>query len=331
MTNKERTQILGTGYAVPDRVLTNRELESMVDTSDEWIITRTGIRERRICSPDWATSDLALLAAEKAIKNAGIEAGDLDLILVATVTPDMIFPSTACLLQGRLGADKAAAFDISAGCTGFIYALAVADRFLMAGDYRYILVVGAETLSRITDYTDRNTCVLFGDGAGAVVVGRGSGANGILSTYLAADGSGESLLYLPAGGSRMPATHQTVDEHLHYIRMQGNEVFRFAVNAIPECVRQVLEPAGVSIDEIDHFVFHQANIRILQTAVKRMKIPWEKTIVNIERYGNMSAASIPLAIAEAVEEGIIHPGQLLVMVGFGAGMTMGSALVRWGR
>jgi len=331
MTNKERTQILGTGYAVPDRVLTNRELESMVDTSDEWIITRTGIRERRICSPDWATSDLALLAAEKAIKNAGIEAGDLDLILVATVTPDMVFPSTACLLQGRLGADKAAAFDISAGCTGFIYALAVADRFLMAGDYRYILVVGAETLSRITDYTDRNTCVLFGDGAGAVVVGRGSGANGILSTYLAADGSGESLLYLPAGGSRMPATHQTVDEHLHYIRMQGNEVFRFAVNAIPECVRQVLEPAGVSIDEIDHFVFHQANIRILQTAVKRMKIPWEKTIVNIERYGNMSAASIPLAIAEAVEEGIIHPGQLLVMVGFGAGMTMGSALVRWGR
>jgi len=331
MTNKERTQILGTGYAVPDRVLTNRELESMVDTSDEWIITRTGIRERRICSPDWATSDLALLAAEKAIKNAEIEAGDLDLILVATVTPDMVFPSTACLLQGRLGADKAAAFDISAGCTGFIYALAVADRFLMAGDYRYILVVGAETLSRITDYTDRNTCVLFGDGAGAVVVGRGSGANGILSTYLAADGSGESLLYLPAGGSRMPATHQTVDEHLHYIRMQGNEVFRFAVNAIPECVRQVLEPAGVSIDEIDHFVFHQANIRILQTAVKRMKIPWEKTIVNIERYGNMSAASIPLAIAEAVEEGIIHPGQLLVMVGFGAGMTMGSALVRWGR
>lgn len=331
MTNKERTQILGTGYAVPDRVLTNRELESMVDTSDEWIITRTGIRERRICSPDWATSDLALLAAEKAIKNAGIEAGDLDLILVATVTPDMVFPSTACLLQGRLGADKAAAFDISAGCTGFIYALAVADRFLMAGDYRYILVVGAETLSRITDYTDRNTCVLFGDGAGAVVVGRRSGANGILSTYLAADGSGESLLYLPAGGSRMPATHQTVDEHLHYIRMQGNEVFRFAVNAIPECVRQVLEPAGVSIDEIDHFVFHQANIRILQTAVKRMKIPWEKTIVNIERYGNMSAASIPLAIAEAVEEGIIHPGQLLVMVGFGAGMTMGSALVRWGR
>ncbi len=316
---------------MPDRILTNQELESMVDTTDEWIITRTGIRERRICQPDCATSDLAVLAAEEAMKDAGIEAGDLDLILVATVTPDMVFPSTACLLQGRLGAEKAAAFDLSAGCTGFIYALAVADRFLAAGDYRYILVVGAETLSRITDYTDRNTCILFGDGAGAVILGRGSGPNGILSTYLAADGSGESLLYIPAGGSRMPASHQTVDDHLHYIRMQGNEVFRFAVTVIPECVSKVLEPAGLSIDEVDHFIFHQANIRILQTAVKRMKIPWEKTIVNIERYGNMSAACIPLAIAEAVNDGIIRPGQLLLMVGFGAGMTMGSALVRWGR
>jgi len=316
---------------VPDRILTNRELELMVDTNDEWIITRTGIRERRICDPEWATSDLALLAAEKAIKNAGIAAADLDLILVATVTPDMLFPSTACLLQGRLGANKAAAFDISAGCTGFIYALAVADRFLLAGGHRYILVVGAETLSRITDYTDRNTCVLFGDGAGAVVLGRGDGTNGILSTYLGADGSAESLLYLPAGGSRMPASHRTVDDHLHYVRMQGNEVFRYAVNAIPECVKQVLEPAGLSIDEVDHFIFHQANIRILQTAAKRMGIPWDKMIVNIERYGNMSAASIPLAIAEAVDDGVIHPGQLLVMVGFGAGMTMGSALVRWGR
>jgi len=303
----------------------------MVDTSDEWIVTRTGIRERRICDPGYATSDLAFSAAEKALAVSGVEASDLDLILVATVTPDMVFPSTACLLQARLGASKAAAFDISAGCTGFIYALTIADRFLTAGNYRYILVVAAETLSRITDYTDRNTCVLFGDGAGAMVLGKGTGANGVLSTHLGADGTGESLLYIPAGGSRMPATHQTIDDHLHYIRMQGNEVYRFAVTTIPECVTRVLEPVGISIDDVDHFIFHQANLRILQTAVKRMKIPWEKMLVNIERYGNMSAACIPLAVAEAVDDNLIHSGQLVLMVGFGAGLTMGSALVRWGR
>ncbi|MGE5544941.1 MAG: beta-ketoacyl-ACP synthase III [Bacillota bacterium] len=331
MEGVRRTQVLGTGYAVPERILNNRELELMVDTSDEWIVDRTGIRERRICAPDQATSDLALSAAKKALSASGIEAGELDLILVATVTPDMVFPSTACLLQARLGASKAAAFDISAGCTGFVYALTVADRFLTAGDFRYALVVAAETLSRITDYTDRNTCVLFGDGAGAMVLGQGSGPNGVLSTYLGADGTGESLLYIPAGGSRMPASQQTVDDRLHYIRMQGNEVFRFAVTTIPDCVARVLEPAGISINEVDHFIFHQANLRILQTAVKRMKIPWEKMLVNIERYGNMSAACIPLAVAEAVDDQLIHPGQLLLMVGFGAGLTMGSALVRWGR
>jgi 3-oxoacyl-[acyl-carrier-protein] synthase-3 len=316
---------------VPERILNNQDLELMVDTSDDWILSRTGIRERRICGPDQATSDLALSAAEQALKESGIEASDLDLILVATVTPDMVFPSTACLLQARLGASNAAAFDISAGCTGFVYALAVADRFLKTGDYRYVLVVAAETLSRITDYTDRNTCVLFGDGAGAMVLGRGTGPSGILSTYLGADGTGESLLYVPAGGSRIPTSQQTVSEHLHYIRMQGNEVFRFAVTTIPECVRRVLEPAGVSINEVDHFIFHQANLRILQTAAKRMRIPWDKMLINIERYGNMSAACIPLAVAEAVDDNMIQPGQLLLMVAFGAGLTMGSTLVRWGR
>lgn len=302
-----------------------------MDTSDEWILSRTGIRERRICDPDVATSDLAFSAAEKALKEAGIEAGDLDLILVATVTPDMVFPSTACLLQARLGASQAAAFDLSAGCTGFVYAMAVAERFMTAADYAYVLVVAAETLSRVTDYTDRNTCVLFGDGAGAMVLGKGQGPNGILSTYLGADGSGESLLYIPAGGSRLPASQQTVADHLHYMRMQGNEVYRFAVTTIPECAARVLEPAGISIDEVDHFVFHQANLRILQTAAKRMKIPWEKMLVNIERYGNMSAACIPVAVAEAVDDNLIHFGQLLLMVGFGAGLTMGSVLIRWGR
>ena len=316
---------------MPERVLTNRELESMVDTSDEWIVTRTGIRERRICDPVAATSDLALAASEKALSAAGISPDELDLILVATVTPDMIFPATACLPQARLGAARAAAFDLSAGCTGFLYALKVAEQFLATGDCRYVLVVAAEALSRITDYSDRNTCVLFGDGAGAMVLGRGSGPGGILSSYISADGTGQSLLFLPAGGSRLPASFQTVANRQHFIRMQGNEVFKFAVTTIPQCIERVLEPAVIGIDEVDHFVFHQANLRILQTAAKRLKIPEEKMIINIERYGNMSAACIPLAVAEAVEENRIRPGHLLLMVGFGAGLTMGSALVRWGR
>ncbi|NLV17490.1 MAG: ketoacyl-ACP synthase III [Syntrophomonadaceae bacterium] len=322
--------VLGIGTAVPEKILTNIELESMVDTTEEWILSRTGIEERRIAACAQATSDLALSASKAALEQGGISADQLDLILVATVTPDMIFPSTACILQRALGAVNAGAFDLSAGCTGFVYALTVAEQFLASGKCRYVLIAAAETLSRITNYEDRNTCILFGDGAGAVVLGRGSKPYGIISAYLGADGNGESLLYVPAGGSRLPASPQTVADNLHYIHMQGNEVFKFAVSVIPECIDRVLNQSGMAMEDVDHFVFHQANRRILQTAVKRLGISWEKVIVNLERYGNVSAASIPLALGEAVEDGRIKEGDLIMMVAFGAGLTMGAVLMRWG-
>jgi 3-oxoacyl-[acyl-carrier-protein] synthase-3 len=323
--------VLGTGKAVPEGVLTNAELESMVDTADEWILSRTGIRERRIADHDTATSDLAFQAAETALNNAGIKADELDLILVATVTPDTMFPSTACILQAKLGATRAAAFDLLAGCTGFIYGMVIAERFLNADNCNAVLVIGAETLSKITNYKDRSTCVLFGDGAGAMVLGKGAGPNGILSTYIGADGMAGSVLTLPAGGSRMPASLETVTNDLHFIKMQGNEVFKFAVKTIPDCIERVLNQANVELTEVDHFVFHQANQRIIETAAKRLKIPGEKMIITIDRYGNTSSASIPVALAEAVDEKVIKPGELVLMVGFGAGLTMGAALVRWGR
>ncbi|NLB18688.1 MAG: ketoacyl-ACP synthase III [Syntrophomonadaceae bacterium] len=322
--------VLGIGTAVPDKILTNLELESMVDTTDEWILSRTGIEERRIADPAQATSDLALSASKLALERAGISADELDLILVATVTPDMIFPATACILQEALGAVNAGAFDLSAGCSGFIYALTIADQFLRGGKCRYVLIAAAETLSRITNYEDRNTCILFGDGAGAAVLGQGSKPYGIISTYIGADGSGESLLHVPAGGSRLPASQETIGKDLHYIHMQGNEVFKFAVSIIPDCITRVLKESGMAIENVDHFVFHQANRRILKTAVKRMNLPWEKLIVNLEKYGNISAASIPLALGEAVEDGRVKEGDLVMMVAFGAGLTMGAALVRWG-
>ena len=326
-----KVQIIGSGYAVPERILTNSDLEAMVDTSDEWIVNRTGIRERRIADKDVAASDLAWQAAQAALTRAGIGGGDLDLILVATVTPDMIFPSTACILQHKLGADRAAAFDLSAGCTGFLYGMVTAQQFLASDQYRYVLVVGVEIPSRIIDYTDRNTCVLFGDGAGAMVLGRGEGPNGIISSCLGADGGGASWLWMPAGGSRLPASIGTVNNRQHYIKMVGNEIFRFAVKAIPEYSSRVLEQAGVSIEEVDRIVLHQANLRILQAAARRMKVPWSKMVVNIDRYGNMSSASIPVAVAEAVDKNEIRAGELVLMVGFGAGLTMGATLVRWGR
>jgi 3-oxoacyl-[acyl-carrier-protein] synthase-3 len=326
-----KVQIMGSGYAVPERILTNSDLEGMVDTSDEWIVSRTGIRERRIADEDVAASDLAWQAAQAALTRAGIDGRDLDLILVATVTSDMLFPSTACILQHKLGADRAAAFDLSAGCTGFLYGMVTAERFLASDQYRYVLVVGVETPSKIIDYTDRNTCVLFGDGAGAMVLGRGEGPNGIISSCLGADGAGVSLLWMPAGGSRLPASIETVNNRQHYLKMTGNEIFKFAVKAIPEYSLRVLEQAGVSMEEVDHIVLHQANLRILRAAARRMRVPWSKMVVNINRYGNMSAASIPVAVAEAVDKNEIRAGELVLMVGFGAGLTMGATLVRWGR
>jgi 3-oxoacyl-[acyl-carrier-protein] synthase-3 len=321
--------ILGTGSALPDRILSNRDLELMVETSDEWILSRTGIRERRIAGPEMSTSELAFEAARRALDNAGITAAEIDLIIVATVTPDMVFPSTACLVQDRLGAHQAAAFDLSAACSGFLYGLVTAEHFLSAGECRQVLVIGADILSRLVDFTDRQTCIIFGDGAGAVVLGRRSGDCGIISTYLGADGSGGPMLYAPAIGSPRTVPEETVPGG-QFIKMQGQEVFKFAVKNIPECTARVLERAGMQLDQVDHVVLHQANLRILKTVAKKMGIPWGKMIVNIERYGNISAASIPLVLDEAAAEKRISAGDIVLMVGFGAGLTMGSALLRWG-
>ena len=327
-----KARILGTGYDVPEDVLSNADLEKMVQTSDDWIVSRTGISYRRIACNGTATSDLAYRASRSALEEAGIAPQELDLIIVATMTPDMPMPAAACLLQHLLGASKAAAFDLNAACTGFIYALATAESFLLSSKkYNHILVVGAEVLSRVVDFTDRNTCVLFGDGAGAVVLGKGEGENGILATYLGADGTGSGLLTIPAGGSRSPASQETLAQRMHYMQMQGSEVFKFAVKSIPECAARVLEEADLSTENVDYLVMHQANIRILQAAAKKLSIPWEKVLVNIGNYGNISAASIPLVLAEAVDHKKFKTGDILLLVGFGAGLTTGASLVRWGR
>jgi 3-oxoacyl-[acyl-carrier-protein] synthase-3 len=321
--------VLGSGYYVPERVLTNRDLEKMVETNDEWIVTRTGIRERRIAAPEQATSDLACEAAKKAIERAGITAEDLDLIIVATITPDMAFPSASCLLQDKLGARKAAAFDLGAACSGFIYGLANASNFIATGTYKYALVVGADTLSRITNYEDRNTCILFGDGAGAVVLGAVPESRGFRSFELGADGSGGELLKLAGGGSRSPATAQTVEERLHYIYMSGNEVFKFAVRVMGSAAEEALRKAGMDKHDIDLLVPHQANIRIIQSALHRLELGEDKCQINIDRYGNMSAASIPVALAEAAEAGKVKEGDTLLMVGFGGGLTWGASVLVW--
>ncbi|MFC4184276.1 beta-ketoacyl-ACP synthase III [Saccharococcus thermophilus] len=306
--------IIGIGRYVPEKVLTNFDLEKMMDTSDEWIRTRTGIEERRIAADDMDTSDMAYLAAKKALEDAGIAPQDLDLILVATVTPDRAFPSVACMLQERLGAVKAAALDISAACAGFIYGMVTASQFIDNGTYRYILIVGAEKLSKIMDWTDRNTAVLFGDGAGAVVMGPVSQGRGILSFELGADGTGGKHLYK--------------DE---YIVMNGREVFKFAVRQMGESCINVLEKAGLSKNDVDFLVPHQANIRIVEAARQRLELPEEKMSTTIRKYGNTSAASIPISLVEELEAGKIKEDDLIIMVGFGGGLTWGAIALRWGR
>lgn len=321
--------IIGTGKYVPEEVLTNQKLEQMVDTNDEWIVTRTGIRERRIASEDQATSDLAYEAAKAALDNAGITPEELDLIIVATITPDMSFPSTACILQEKLGAKRAAAFDLSAACSGFIYGLASASSFIASGVYRHVLVVGAECLSRITDYTDRNTCILFGDGAGAVVLGQVPEGRGFRSFELGADGSGGELLCQKAGGSRLPITVEVLEQGRQYLFMEGREVFKFAVRIMDSAAETALNKAGIDKADIDLLVPHQANIRIIQSALNRLDLPEDKCIVNLDRYGNVSAASIPIALAEAVEQGRVNEGDCLLMVGFGGGLTWGASVLIW--
>jgi 3-oxoacyl-[acyl-carrier-protein] synthase-3 len=315
------SRIIGTGSYLPERVLTNAELERMVDTSDEWIRTRTGIRERRIAAPGETTCDLAERAARAAMGAAGVEPSDIDLIVVATTTPDKVFPSTACLLQARLGVGGCPAFDLQAVCTGFIYGLAVVDQFIRSGTVRRALLVGAETLSRILDWTDRGTCVLFGDGAGAVVL-EASDAPGVLSTHLHADGAYEHLLTVDGGVSQ---GYDKVAEGNAYIRMQGNEVFRVAVNTLGRIVEETLEANGVGQDAIDWLVPHQANTRIISATAKKLKLPMERVVVTVDVHGNTSAASVPLALDAAVRDGRIRRGQRLLLEAFGAGFTWGSA------
>jgi 3-oxoacyl-[acyl-carrier-protein] synthase-3 len=321
--------ILGVGKYVPEKILTNDDLEKMVETNDEWIVTRTGIRERRIAAPEQATSDLAYEASLIALKNAGITAEQLDLIVVATITPDKFFPSTACILQEKLGAKNAAAFDMSAACSGFVYGLANAAGFIATGTYKYALVIGADALSRITDYQDRNTAILFGDGAGAAVIGQVSKDRGFKSFVLGADGTGGELLKMDAGGSRLPSTEETIKNRQHYIFMEGREVFKFAVRIMDNASVEALEKAGKTKEDIDFLVPHQANIRIVQYAMEKLGLPEEKCVVNLDKYGNMSAASVPVALAEAYEQGKFKEGDTLLLVGFGGGLTWGSSVLVW--
>ena len=321
--------IVGWGKSVPQRVLTNDDLARMVDTSDDWIRTRTGITERRIAADGETTFSLSLQAAQQALEVAGLKPSQLDLIIVATVTPDHAFPATACLLQDALGATHAAAFDLSAGCTGFVYGLSMASNLISAGVYENALVIGAETLSRITDWSDRATCILFGDGAGAVILQANGADGGVLSSVLGADGSGGDLLYLPGGGSKQPASHRTVAEGQHYLRMKGREVFRFAVRTMPAATREVLERAGLEVSDLNLLIPHQANQRIIAASTRALKLEPEVVFSNLERYGNTSAASIPIALCEAAEQGHIHRDDLVVCVGFGAGLTWGAAAIRW--
>ncbi|HEU4963060.1 MAG TPA: beta-ketoacyl-ACP synthase III [Bacilli bacterium] len=321
--------ILGTGSAVPEKVLTNEDMSKLVDTNDEWIRTRTGIRERRISDENTASSDLAIAAAKQAMDAAGVSAEEIDLIICATVTPDYMFPATACLVQDSIGAKKAAAFDLSAGCSGFLYGLSTAVPMIQTGMYQKALVIGVESLSKITDFEDRSTCVLFGDGAGAVVIGPTSEGKGFLSFEMGADGSGGKLLIQEAGGSRNPATQETVLARKHFISMAGNEVFKFAVRILGTASEAALAKAGYTKEDIDYLIPHQANTRIIDSAIKRLDLSPEKVYINLDRYGNMSSASIPVALDEVVRAGKLKDNDLLVLVGFGAGLTWGATVLRW--
>ena len=324
-----RARITGTGSAVPDKVLTNLDLEKMVDTTDEWITTRTGIKERRIAAEGEYTSTFATRAAEKALEMAGVKAEELDLIIVATITADFPFPATACLVQNNIKAVNAAAFDVSAACSGFIYGLSMADKFIRTGSAKKVLVIGAEVLSRIVDWTDRNTCLLFGDGAGAVVVEACAGDYGILSSHIHSDGSYWELLYQPGCGSRNPPVQKTLDDKLIYMVMEGNEVFKLAVRAMEDVANEALAANGMSTADIDLFIPHQANRRIIDAIGKRLDLTEKQVFINLDRYGNTSAASIPLALDEAIHASRIKEGDIVLFDAFGGGLTWGSALLRW--
>ncbi|MFH1022786.1 MAG: beta-ketoacyl-ACP synthase III [Planctomycetota bacterium] len=321
--------ILSTGSGLPDNVRTNADLEKMVETSDEWIRTRSGIRERRIAAPDIATSDLGAVAARQCLARAGVPAADVDCILTATLTPDMLLPSTACFIQAAIGAENAAAMDVAAACSGFVYALELGRGLVAASGYRRVLVVASEVLSKFVDWTDRSTCVLFGDGAGAALIGPVAPGAGhvILGGYMRSDGRLTNVLNIPAGGSRTPATHESVDKGLHYIKMDGAETFRNAVRAMEEALVRVLERCGRKPEDLDWLIPHQANIRIIEAMAKRFGMPMEKVVINLDRYGNMSAASIIVALDGVADH--IKKGELVALVTVGAGMTWGATLIEW--
>lgn len=323
--------ILGTGFYVPEKIMTNVDLEKIVETSDEWIVERTGIKERRIAEDNQPMSDLALRAAKDALADAGVAAEDLDLIIVATLTSDRIIPSTACMIQNLLGAKHAAAFDLSAACSGFAYAASVAAQFIETGAYKKALVIGAETLSKYINWEDRNTCVLFGDGAGAAVLGQVEEGYGILSFDLGSDGSGGDAIQIPSSGSLMPVSKESIDQKLNLIHMNGRDVFKFAVKAMGKTVKNSLAKIDMPQEKIDWLVPHQANIRIIESAAKRLSMPMDKVIVNIHKYGNMSAACIPIALAEAAAAKRFKKGDIIALSGFGAGLTWASCIIRWSK
>lgn len=323
-----RATITGLAKYVPAKTLTNQDLEKIVDTSDEWITTRTGIKKRHIVGEDESTADIGYLAAKEALKDADLDVAELDLIIVSTVTPDMMFPATACLIQERLGANKASAFDLEAGCSGFVYGLTVAAQFIETGLYKNILVIGAETLSKITDWEDRDTCVLFGDGAGAAVL-QPTEQGGLLAFELGADGTGGKSLYVPAGGSLNPSSATTIEEKRHFIKMEGNQVFKFAVKIMGQASVDVIKKAGLVPEEVDLFIPHQANTRIINAAANRLNLTEDKVFINLPEYGNTSSASIPIALVEAREKGLIKNGDIVVLVAFGAGLTWASTILEW--
>ena len=326
---KRTVSIIGTGSYVPDRVLSNAELEKMVDTSDEWITTRTGIKERRIAAPGEAASDMAIIAARRAMEQAEIQPEEIDLIVLATVTPDMAFPSTACFVQRAIGAKNAACFDVSAACAGFLYALEIAQQFITSHTYNTVLVVASDKLSGIVDWTDRNTCVLFGDGAGAAVLRNRSGSHGVISTYMGSDGNYCDILSMPGGGSRHPVTAENLDQRLNTIKMSGKDVYKQAVTAMLTAATTALEQSGLKAEDLAVIIPHQANMRIIEAIAQRMNVPLDRFLVNLDRYGNTSGAAVAIALDEANRTGRMKIGDYILMVVFGGGLTWASSVVQW--
>jgi len=330
VSDKIRAGFLGTGSYLPEKILTNKDMEKIVDTTDEWIMTRTGIQERHVAAESQATSDLAVEAAKKALADAGLKASDIDLIIVATITPDMPTPSTACLVQSKLGASRAAAFDVSAACSGFVYGLSISKAFVESGMVKHILLIGAEKLTAFVDWKDRASCVIFGDGAGAAVIGPvPAGKREILSSYMVANGDEADLLKIPGGGSRNPSSANSLEQGLHFLKMQGKETFKVAVKVMSEATLEALGRAGMTLDQIALVIPHQANLRIIQAISERMQIPPEKMVVNLDRVGNTSAASVIIALDECIRSGRLKAGDAIVLVAFGAGTTLASAVVKW--